>query len=56
MDIKDLGIAAIGSIIGFKLRELINVYHKKVEFERNLMNLTYKRKLEVAEKAVSYFF
>jgi hypothetical protein len=56
MDLQNLGVAALGSIIGFLAREIISLVRSKIDFERNLIILTYQRKLEIAEKAISYFY
>ena len=45
-----------GSLATLAIKELINQFNKKQEFNRELKKLTYEKKLEKAENAIAYYW
>ena len=45
-----------GSLVTLVIREIINQYNRKQDFEREIRKLIYVRKLEVAEKAIAVYY
>lgn len=55
MDLKIIIGFLSGSIGTLLIKEIINQINKKLDFNRELKKLTFTRKLEKAEKAVSFY-
>lgn len=44
-----------GSLVTLMIKEAFNQYNRKVDFDRDIRKLTFVRKLEKAEKAISFY-
>lgn len=45
-----------GSFLTLIVKELINQFNKKQDFKRDIFKITYSRKLEIAEKAIAFYW
>ena len=56
IDISTISAFLTGSIATLVIREVFNQINKKVDFNRDLVKITYQKKLEKAENAIAYYW
>ena len=55
-DFTTISAFLTGSLATLILREIFNQINKKIDFSRDLIKITYEKKLEKAEKAVAFYW